>query len=440
MDLSDLDPESRDLILELYFEDLQAVSSTGIGTGTNTGKGKGKRKLPDDETQSDFELALSFHQRELATAAQVVADDHFARSVDASPEDSEDTQAPTTADAEPESFERWKRLEELGKTSLMLSKLPGNPIQLGDDDYDDDDLPKAESSSWGASRNTAGNGGWSLKTCTSCGDQRRSFDMVACPCSHSYCRDCIQYLYQTSLSDEAFFPPRCCREPISINTAQGFLETAIVKQYHAKVIEFGTPAPNRTYCSQAACSSFIPRELVTGDVATCPDCASKTCTVCKAATHPGIDCPADEGVQQVLELGRTEGWQRCYSCRNLVDLNFGCNHITCRCRAEFCYECGEIWKTCKCEQWQEERLIARANEIVDRDPEAHVLPVPQRQQLVQAARQNLLDRHECNHGRKFKKLYGRHTCEMCGNAYRKFILECRLCGVLACQFCRSHRI
>ncbi|KAM7213808.1 hypothetical protein V8F06_010804 [Rhypophila decipiens] len=430
MDLSDLDPQSRDLILELYFEDLQAVSSTGIDTGTDTGKGKGKRKVCDDETLSDFKLALKFHQRELATAAQVAADEHFARSVDEDPEDSdsEDTQASSTADAEPESLERCK------------TKLPGNPMQLDHDDYDDEDLPKAESSSWGASRNTADNGGWFMKACTSCGDQNRFFDMVACPCSHSYCRDCIQHLYQTSLSDEAFFPPRCCREPIPISRTQAFLEPATVKQYHAKVIEFGTPVPNRTYCHKASCSSFVPRELVTDDVATCPDCASKTCTVCKAAAHLGSDCPADEGIQQVLELGKTEGWQRCYSCRNLVDLNLGCNHITCRCRAEFCYECGEIWKTCECDQWQEERLVARANEIVDRNPEAHVLPVPQRQQLVRAARQNLLERHECDHSGKFRRLEGRYTCEMCSDEHWQYILECRRCGVLACQFCRNHRI
>ncbi|KAK4210437.1 hypothetical protein QBC37DRAFT_475004 [Rhypophila decipiens] len=433
MDLSDLDPESRGLILELYFEDLQAVSSTGIGTGTDIGKGKGK--VLDDETKSDFELALRFHQHELATAVQVAADDHFARSVDESPEG---TQAPTTANAGPESLERWKRLEELGRTSLMLTKLPGNSIQCEDDDYDDDDLPKAESSSWGASRNTADNKDPCMKICASCGDKNRFFDMVECPCSHSYCRDCIHHLYQTSLSDETLFPPRCCREPIPITRTLGFLEKETVKQYNAKLIEFGTP--NRTYCHKGSCSAFVPRELVTDDVATCPDCASKTCTVCKAAAHPGSDCPADEGIQQVLELGRTEGWQRCYSCRNLVDLNLGCNHITCRCRAQFCYLCGERWKTCNCAQWQEERLVARANEIVDRNPEARVLPVPQRQQLVQAARQNLLDRHECDHPGRFRRLGGRHTCEMCGGSHKKYILECRRCGVLACQFCRNHRV
>ena len=31
----------------------------------------------------------------------------------------------------------------------------------------------------------------------------------------------------------------------------------------------------------------------------------------------------------------------CPQCRNGVQRNGGCNHMTCRCRAEFCYVCGQ---------------------------------------------------------------------------------------------------
>lgn len=36
----------------------------------------------------------------------------------------------------------------------------------------------------------------------------------------------------------------------------------------------------------------------------------------------------------------------------------------CRCRHEFCYLCGEVWKRCACDQWDPERLLARANQVV----------------------------------------------------------------------------
>jgi len=61
--------------------------------------------------------------------------------------------------------------------------------------------------------------------------------------------------------------------------------------------------------------------------ATCPDCSTVTCTLCKAASHRG-DCPADTVLQQVLQTADENRWQRCYSCRRLVELDIGCNHIT----------------------------------------------------------------------------------------------------------------
>ncbi|OQE07785.1 hypothetical protein PENVUL_c012G01243 [Penicillium vulpinum] len=44
----------------------------------------------------------------------------------------------------------------------------------------------------------------------------------------------------------------------------------------------------------------------------------------------------------------------------------------CRCGAQFCYNCGQQWKNCECEQWDEHRLLARAYQIVDRE-EGHPL-------------------------------------------------------------------
>lgn len=31
-------------------------------------------------------------------------------------------------------------------------------------------------------------------------------------------------------------------------------------------------------------------------------------------------------------------------CRALVELAHGCNHITCKCGAEWCYKCGALWR------------------------------------------------------------------------------------------------
>jgi hypothetical protein len=62
--------------------------------------------------------------------------------------------------------------------------------------------------------------------------------------------------------------------------------------------------------------------------------------MCKRAAHRiGQDCPADKDLEVVLEMGEKNGWRRCYNCRTLIELTQGCSHITCRCKAEFCYIC-----------------------------------------------------------------------------------------------------
>ncbi|RYP64839.1 hypothetical protein DL769_006514 [Monosporascus sp. CRB-8-3] len=42
-------------------------------------------------------------------------------------------------------------------------------------------------------------------------------------------------------------------------------------------------------------------------------------------------------------MGERSGWRRCYKCRTLVELTQGCTHMTCRCKAQFCYICGARW-------------------------------------------------------------------------------------------------
>ncbi|KAH6664454.1 IBR domain-containing protein [Halenospora varia] len=179
-----------------------------------------------------------------------------------------------------------------------------------------------ESSSWAAARETAR----ALdRRCTACQELIRFCDMARVPCNHEYCRDCLQELFRASMTDDSLFPPRCCRQPITIGAVRIFLTAGLITQYEQKKVEFDTP--DRTYCSNALCSAFIRPEGIMNEQATCPDCSTVTCTLCKATSHGG-DCPADTALQQVLQTADQNGWQRCYSCRRLVELDVGCNHIT----------------------------------------------------------------------------------------------------------------
>ncbi len=95
-------------------------------------------------------------------------------------------------------------------------------------------------------------------------------------------------------------------------------------------------------------------------------CSVTTCSICKAASHGNADCPKDEATAAVLAAARAAGWTRCYRCRAMVELTQGCYHMTCRCRAEFCYLCSIQWKNCPCTQWDEARLIQEARVLTAR--------------------------------------------------------------------------
>ena len=36
-------------------------------------------------------------------------------------------------------------------------------------------------------------------------------------------------------------------------------------------------------------------------------------------------------------------FKRCVKCRMVVERNQGCPHMTCKCGAQFCYNCGAAW-------------------------------------------------------------------------------------------------
>lgn len=127
------------------------------------------------------------------------------------------------------------------------------------------------------------------------------------------------------MTDESLFPPRCCRQQIPMAYVRIFLNSELVQAFEKKKIEFETP--NRTYCYLPTCSAFINTQNISGERAACLECGSMTCTMCKGAAHTG-DCLNDASLQQVLDTARENGWQRCYSCWRLVELDHGCNHMT----------------------------------------------------------------------------------------------------------------
>ncbi|KAF2008479.1 hypothetical protein BU24DRAFT_360149, partial [Aaosphaeria arxii CBS 175.79] len=259
---------------------------------------------------------------------------------------------------------------------------------------------------------------------------------------------CLDRLFRNAFKDQGLFPPRCCREPIVIDVARNYLPKATLEAFFWAEIEFSVP--NRTYCSNKLCGKFVPPDRIAHEIASCAACLANTCTTCKNASHPDTDCPADPHIQAVVSLGQQEGWQRCYKCRTMVELDHGCNHMRCVCSAEFCYLCGARWKTCRCDQWNEDRLVARAR--ADRiDPPAErveqfAITDLEVDRLVREMAETLRANHECRHRGWLTRIEGmqgsgtRFQCEMCSRRHSKFILRCPRCHIEICAGCRRNRL
>lgn len=185
--------------------------------------------------------------------------------------------------------------------------------------------------------------------CTCCEDQLEVTKSWQAPCNHWYCSDCLESLIRACINDETLYPPRCC-VVIPWREIKGLLPKELVASFEQKKIELDTPAMERVYCAQPACSHFLGSTSNLARGLKCSLCNFNTCTTCKATSHDG-PCLAEpnEAEQQTLHLANEQGWQSCQRCKQIVDLiPGGCNHMTCRCGHQFCYACGQRWKSCRC--------------------------------------------------------------------------------------------
>ncbi|SPO00060.1 related to ariadne-2 protein [Cephalotrichum gorgonifer] len=189
-------------------------------------------------------------------------------------------------------------------------------------------------------------------TVTSCICCRDEFDQSSAlhnlPCGHTYCCECLRVMIDQAITDETKMPPRCCTLPVPSTILSGLLDSDERLLFIKAVVQFSTPWELRVFCPKAACGEFIPpRHKVDPKhpfVVVCKKCDTSVCSMCKRGAHEiGRDCPDDWDLDAVLKIGEKSGWRRCYRCRTLVELVQGCTHMTCRCKAQFCYICGAIW-------------------------------------------------------------------------------------------------
>ncbi|RJE27401.1 IBR domain-containing protein [Aspergillus sclerotialis] len=152
------------------------------------------------------------------------------------------------------------------------------------------------------------------------------------------------------MSTERLFPPRCCSREIPSEIIFAALTSKEKKQYISKSKEYTTLPAERWYCPKANCARWIhPKYIISKNASQkCPYCKTQICSTCRRFAHNYSGCGYNAELAPLLKQARRSRWQRCYHCGEMVESLGGCQHIHCRCGADFCYGCGNQWQSEAC--------------------------------------------------------------------------------------------
>jgi len=189
--------------------------------------------------------------------------------------------------------------------------------------------------------------------CIACCSSFAISQMHSLPCQHRLCSDDLKSFVSSAYQTKSF-PLKCpfdgCETEIPDEVAFLCMDQQDSENYTRNAVISGLE--NVIYCPNSKCS--LPFEYDDGNVlqeipVQCPSCHYQFCKKCRFEAHLNLTCEQrqeqihnadEEGKKQLLELAKMNKWQGC-QCGYVFEKVNGCNHMTCRCRREWCYTCGK---------------------------------------------------------------------------------------------------
>ncbi|XP_010514883.1 PREDICTED: E3 ubiquitin-protein ligase arih1-like [Camelina sativa] len=211
-------------------------------------------------------------------------------------------------------------------------------------------------------------------------------------CFHRFCFSCMKQHVEVKLlgGQTASCPSEGCKSEVKIECCANFLDPKLVDVMIQRKKEGSISVTDKVYCPYPKCSELMVKsELLeytkqyfvgaeNSKARKCMKCLKFFCTQCKVPWHYDLSCSEfgktkgyqNAGDGMLKSLAQSKRWRQCIKCNNMVELAWGCYHITCRCGYEFCYTCGAEWKkkkaTCSCPIWDERNIIRERNAIPPR--------------------------------------------------------------------------
>ena len=157
--------------------------------------------------------------------------------------------------------------------------------------------------------------------------------------------------------------------------------------------------------------------------------------------HPDIPRMSKEQKQSLIELIKSMGWSFCGQCKMAIELEGGCNHMTCRhCQFQFCYMCGKEWpkngRNCEnnCQLYsktEEDKMLKIATLNYEEEVGRRI-----NQSELNRLRNNVIN--ECLHSRReYESIKYGNLCQNCNFLLKCYTFKCKDCYNNFCLILRS---
>ena len=183
------------------------------------------------------------------------------------------------------------------------------------------------------------------KCCGICLETVDEQDFYSLQCGHSFCFECLQDYLRLEITegrvDKLVCPELKCTCEFTMSVLRSLLTADILAKYHRfqrnwKVIT----NPCALWCPSPDCNNVLYKSEITTRIH-CGRCNVQFCATCRVAWHEGKTCEEyfDASYE---EWSKGRSVQSCPRCRQSIEKENGCNHITCgACRHQWCWLCRQ---------------------------------------------------------------------------------------------------
>ena len=175
-------------------------------------------------------------------------------------------------------------------------------------------------------------------------------------CIYRYCNQCwTNYLISQMEKGPRVVMTKCidpkCKLTLRPGVFQKFLPYKHRKKFEEYLLHsFVSGLNSLAWCPGKECVNAVKAEYGSPITIDCTSCHHLWCFACLQDAHLPCNCElADKWMKLHSTDSENVTWVRaftkqCPKCKNHIEKNQGCNHMTCRCGYEFCWLCRKDWK------------------------------------------------------------------------------------------------